>query len=119
MTYFSFGGHFYFVNDPSLARRFALYLGAGVKRGSGDMKSNGLTQNYQAQSLAFPMDFGLLYRFSATDERVRHTGLGWGLGAKLSYQMSETVLVGLSEESFDRTIRPQALSFTISLSSFF
>lgn len=117
--HFSIGANYYFYNNPAVLRDYIGYVGFAVKRGNGELRSVQLENEYDIQSLRYPLYVGLKYRFSAGDERERRTGIGWGVNFRLSFETGEKNLLGFSDEVFERTINPGVVNFHLGLSTYF
>lgn len=117
--YFGLIGHYYFYNTPMTLRDYLFHVGLGVKRGNGTMSAGALRNDYDVQSLRFPLMLGMKYRFRGSDERTNWTQVGWGLNLRLSYEVGSKRVVGFVEENFKREVNPGDLKLHFGLSSYF
>lgn len=70
--------HWFPFYKPSAVRRFIPFVGAGFRRGNGDLQAGSLTQSYDIQMLSTHAHAGLRYRFSAGDEMDNTSRIGMG-----------------------------------------
>ncbi len=116
--HFSIGLNYYLHNQPSTLRDYIVYAGAGVKRGNGELRSAQLFEDYDTQSLSYPLHLGVKYRFSSKDE-LSNQIIGWGVNFRLSYEFGTKNILGFSDEEFNQTIEPDSINMVLGLSAYF
>ncbi|WP_162929602.1 hypothetical protein [Halobacteriovorax sp. BALOs_7] len=91
MTFTNIGAHinYYFYNTPYIRNKLQAYVGLGIKRGVGEATSGFLNgYSYDYESVALPsITLGVKTRLSSFRDYEQGNMFGWGIGAKLNYEL--------------------------------
>ncbi|WP_157680632.1 hypothetical protein [Bacteriovorax sp. Seq25_V] len=122
VTYGALAGHlnYYFYNYPHSRNRVSMYVGAGIKRGNGDMTSINLTKDYEYEVLALPsLHFGAKYRAPAARDYELYSSLGFGFNFKVSVETTKLQAISSLDDEISSSTTINNVKADIGLSFFF
>lgn len=127
MTFMSVGAHlnYYFYNTPYVRNKLLAYVGIGIKRGTGEATSTLLDgYSYDYESVALPsITLGVKTRLSSYRDYEKGNMFGWGIGAKVNYELLSLNPISEIESTDDSTYtlnqNVSNIKFIASLSLFF
>ncbi len=122
VTYGALGGHlnYYFFNYPHSRNQISMYVGAGIKRGNGEMTSINFTKDYDYELLALPsLHFGAKYRAPAARDYELYSSLGFGLNFKVSVETTKLQAISSLDDDIQSSTTVNNVKADIGLSFFF
>ncbi len=113
--------HWFPLWKPTAIRKFIPFVGAGIKRGNGDLQSSFLNQAYDVQLVGTDLHAGLRFRFSAGDEVYNSSPLGLGFIAMISGEQNRfNTTTGLQDrDDIDTVFELSEVRYTFGISAFF
>ena len=116
------GLNYYFLESPITLNKIIGFVGIGFKRGNGTLTSVELSEEFDTQSLLFPLYVGAKYRLNAGDEKNKTMHIGWGIFAKLSYEQGNKNVVDIisqDNQAFKTDISASEVKLHLGLSTYF
>ncbi len=113
--------HWFPLWKPTAIRKFIPFVGAGIKRGNGDLQSSFLNQAYDVQLVGTDIHAGFRFRFSAGDENYNSSPLGLGFFAMvLAEQNRFNTTTGLQDRDDINTVfELSEIRYAFGISAFF
>ncbi|MDD0853142.1 hypothetical protein HBN50_08540 [Halobacteriovorax sp. GB3] len=116
-----FGGiNYYFLQSPAKLNKVIGYLGGGVKRGSADVTSIDLSQDYTYQQVVLPaLWIGLKYRFDEPRSYEIDNPTGVGLNVRLVSETTKWTAVETAADEIETSKTLNDIKLNLSLSVYF